>query len=102
VSGTNSTEGANRGRAGRGGELKLSVGPREFRTAAVTASYERHDRLLTVEDVADMLQMSPAWVRAHANGRRKPELRSVKCGKCHRFRREVVEQFVKSLEVSVR
>lgn len=55
-------------------------------------------KLLTVEDVAQMLQMSPAWVRSHANGRRKPVLPSHKCGKCHRFKLEAVQEFLKSLE----
>ena len=56
------------------------------------------DRLLTVEDVARMLGMSTAWVRQHSNGMRRPEIPSVKLGKCVRFRRQSVLQFITSME----
>ena len=55
------------------------------------------DRLMTVEDVAHMLGMSEAWVRQHANGLRRPLIPSVKLGKCVRFRREDVLEFVRSM-----
>ena len=56
------------------------------------------DRLLTVEQVAEMLAMSSAWVRQHSNGMRRPAIPSVKLGKCVRFRREAVLDFIKSME----
>jgi hypothetical protein len=42
------------------------------------------DRLLGVEEVAHWLNMSPACVRQHANGLRRPQIPSVKLGKCVR------------------
>lgn len=56
------------------------------------------DRLLDVPEVARMLAMSEAWVRQHANGLRRPAIPSVKLGKCVRFRREAVLEFIKSME----
>jgi excisionase family DNA binding protein len=56
------------------------------------------DHLLTVEQVARMLGMSEAWVRQHSNGMRRPSIPSVKLGKCVRFRRESVLEFVRSME----
>ena len=55
-------------------------------------------RLLSVEDVAALLGMSTAWVRQHSNGMRRPAIPSVKLGKCVRFRRQQIEQFIKSME----
>jgi excisionase family DNA binding protein len=52
------------------------------------------ERLLTVQEVADWLRVKPAWVRAHANGNRKPKLPSVKLGAHRRFRREAVARFI--------
>jgi hypothetical protein len=42
--------------------------------------------------------MSAAWVRQHSSGLRRPLIPSVKLGKCVRFRRETVLQFIKSME----
>jgi len=56
------------------------------------------DRLLTVGEVAAMLGVSDAWVRQHSNGMRRPAIPSVKLGKCVRFRRESVLEFIKSME----
>lgn len=53
------------------------------------------DALLTVAEVAGMLSMSPAYVRQHSNGRRLPQIPSVKLGKCRRFRRPDVMDFIK-------
>jgi excisionase family DNA binding protein len=53
--------------------------------------------LLTVQEVADWLRVKPAWVRAHANGNRKPKLPSVKLGAYRRFRREDVARFLEEL-----
>jgi excisionase family DNA binding protein len=53
---------------------------------------------MSVEEVAEMLNMSAAWVRQHSNGLRGPAIPSVKLGKCVRFRREAVLEFIKSME----
>lgn len=55
-------------------------------------------RLLDVAEVAHLLGTSEAWVRQHASGLRQPKIPSVKLGKCVRFRREAVLEFIKALE----
>ena len=52
------------------------------------------EKLLNVQFVAEWLDLSPAWVRDHASGRRRPFLPSVKLGKLVRFRCEDVQQFI--------
>ena len=56
------------------------------------------DRLMSVDEVARMLGMSACWVRQHANGMRRPEIPSVKLGKCVRFRRQRVMEFIEQQE----
>lgn len=53
--------------------------------------------LLTVDEVAEWLRVTPAWVRAHANGNRAPKLPSLKLGAHRRFRRQAVEAFLRML-----
>ena len=55
-------------------------------------------RLLGVSEVARWLRVSPAWVRSHAGGHRRPILPSVKMGGALRFRRESVERFIADCE----
>ena len=55
------------------------------------------DRLLSVEEVAELLGMSTAWVRQHSNGMRRPSIPSIKLGKCVRSRRQDVQEFVESM-----
>jgi hypothetical protein len=55
------------------------------------------EELLTPEDVASWLRVKPAWVRAHANGNRKPELPSLKMGAYRRFRRQDIQKFLEEL-----
>ena len=50
-------------------------------------------RLLSVDDVAGMLQVSAAWVRDHAT-RKQPRLPVVRIGKLLRFRAPDVEQWI--------
>ena len=50
-------------------------------------------RLLTPTEVAELLHVSPAWVRDHAT-RRQPHLAAVRLGKLLRFRPEDVEDFI--------
>jgi predicted DNA-binding transcriptional regulator AlpA len=55
--------------------------------------------LLTVKDVAKLLNMSPAWLRQHSDGQRQPTIPSLKMGsKSVRFSRPAVEEWVKSME----
>jgi len=65
---------------------------------AHTATQPDPDRLLSVGEVAAMLGMSEAWVRQHSNGTRRPAIPSVKLGKCVRFRRDAVLDFIRSME----
>lgn len=53
--------------------------------------------LLTAEEVAVWLRRTPAWVYAHANGNRKPQLPSIKMGRPRLFRRLDVERWLEEL-----
>jgi hypothetical protein len=46
--------------------------------------------ILTAEEVAIWLRVTPAWVRAHANKNRRPFLPGFKAGKYIRFERETI------------
>ena len=50
-------------------------------------------RLLSVEQVAQILGVSPAWIRDHAT-RKQPHLKRVKVGKLLKFRPNDVEEFI--------
>lgn len=56
---------------------------------------ERQSRmqLLSVDQVALILGVSPAWVRDHAT-RKQPHLKCVKVGKLLKFRPDDVEEFI--------
>ena len=54
----------------------------------------KDDDILTVEEVAAWLRVSPAWVRAHANKSRAPFLPGMKLGKYVRFRRGAVKEVI--------
>jgi excisionase family DNA binding protein len=54
--------------------------------------------LLTVDQVAQLLGVSSAWVYQHSCGARRPSLPSVKLGRAVRFRPELLEQFVREME----
>jgi predicted DNA-binding transcriptional regulator AlpA len=56
------------------------------------------DRLMKAKEVARMLGVSPAWVRQHSNGLRRPSIPRVKLGKCVRFKRSSVLGFIESME----
>lgn len=51
------------------------------------------EKLLTVEDVAQWLGVSPAWCRDHSS-RKSPRLPVVRVGKLLRFRAADVEKWV--------
>lgn len=51
--------------------------------------------LLTVEQVAAILHVSPAWVRDHAT-RKQPRLPVVKVGKLLRFHPRDIEAWIQS------
>ena len=65
--------------------------------APLQVAHADPDRLLDVPEVAAMLRMYEAWVRQHSNGLRQPAIPSIKLGKCVRFRREDVLEFIKSM-----
>lgn len=67
-------------------------------TDSPNPSHKADDDILTVEEVAEWLHMTPAWVRAHANGRRRPQLPGIKLGKYIRFRRGAVRQTLERWE----
>lgn len=52
------------------------------------------ERLLTVKEVAEILRVSGQWVRAHANGSRRPVLKCVRLGKSVRFREADVQTLI--------
>lgn len=56
------------------------------------------EKLLTVQEVAAMLGISPAWVRSHSNGSRQPQIPAVRMGSRVRFRRGTVAKFIDDLE----
>jgi len=64
----------------------------------MTTTEDKPDRLMSVTEVAEWLQVSKAWVIAHANGNRRPALIRVKVGKCVRFRRQDIDRFIKECE----
>jgi predicted DNA-binding transcriptional regulator AlpA len=51
------------------------------------------DRFLTIQEVAEQLQMSTKWVSAHAQGR-GVRITGFKLGKCWRFRQSDVDALV--------
>jgi excisionase family DNA binding protein len=53
----------------------------------------RQESLLTTQEVAEWLSVSPGWVRDHAT-RKQPRLPSLKLGKLLRFRTEDVKEFI--------
>lgn len=55
----------------------------------------RPERLLTAQEAASWLGVSPRWVLAHAAGLNRPILPSVKLGKAVRFERSDVEEFIR-------
>jgi hypothetical protein len=59
---------------------------------------ERDGDILTVNEVAAWLQVSPSWVRLHSKRHRNPFLPSFKVGKYLRFRRSALRHVVKSWE----
>lgn len=56
------------------------------------------ERLIAVREVAEMLGMSPTWVRQHAAGRRKPVMPCVRFGMAMRFRESEVWAWVEEMK----
>jgi len=52
------------------------------------------NRLLSADEVAQLLGVSRAFVLAHSNGNRRPKLPSVKLGKLVKFQAEAIEKFI--------
>ncbi|HWR49605.1 MAG TPA: helix-turn-helix domain-containing protein [Bryobacteraceae bacterium] len=63
-----------------------------------SVSRDGYEGLLTVRQVAAILQVSPAFVHDHASGRRRPVLHRVKLGRLVRFHRSDVDAFVRECE----
>lgn len=82
------TEGAD---APKKQQFDLCVAAIQPHTVAVTP--ELGMRLYSVEQVAQILGVSPAWVRDHAT-RKQPHLKRVKVGKLLKFRPVDVEGFI--------
>ena len=59
-----------------------------------TTQATQDDVVLTVEEVAAWLRVTPSWVTAHAAGRRRPYLPCFKAGRHPRFLRSAIRQFV--------
>jgi len=57
------------------------------------------DRLLTAEEIADRLGVTPQWVWAQARAGQMPHVR---LGRYRRFRESAVEAWVDELEVGTR
>jgi excisionase family DNA binding protein len=64
----------------------------EFRSSATESSLS--EDLLTPEQVARRLRVSPRWVRDHAT-RRSPRIPAVDLGSRVRFRPSDVEEFIR-------
>ena len=62
---------------------------------ADVVSFTSGKRLLVPDEVAQWLGVSPGWVRDHAR-RKEPRMKAVKVGKLLRFRREDVEEFIRT------
>ncbi len=56
------------------------------------------DDLLTAEEVAALLRMTPSWVYAQTRRRRIPHLR---LGRYVRYRREALEPWMREIETLV-
>jgi len=54
------------------------------------------ERLLTPREVAQILNVSAAWVYDHAD-RKRPQIPSVRLGKAVRFRPEDVRTFIEEM-----
>ena len=54
--------------------------------------------LLSAATVANRLGVSKSWVLAHASGRRRPILKSIKLGKRVMFRPSDVDEFIHCCE----
>ncbi len=48
-------------------------------------STQKPQKLMTVREVSEWLQISEVWVRHHATGRRRPYLPTIRMGKTLRF-----------------
>jgi excisionase family DNA binding protein len=59
----------------------------------------RAEQLLTVTEVAKVLNVSKNWVREHSSGRARPYLRSIRFGRNIRFHEDDVRQFIEECRV---
>jgi excisionase family DNA binding protein len=54
--------------------------------------------LLSVEQVAELLGVSAAWVYQHSRGDRRPRVPSVRLGRVVRFKRDSILRFIEEME----
>ena len=52
------------------------------------------DRLLTVDEVADLLRVKPSWIYERVRARKGVKLPHIKMGHYLRFEREAIEEFL--------
>ena len=57
------------------------------------------EKLLSVEEVAEILHVSEGWVRDHAT-RKRPRLPVIKLGRCLRFRQVDIECWITEMTVA--
>jgi len=55
---------------------------------------QKKERLLTAGEVAEWLRVQHSWIHAHATGRRRPHLPSIKLGGSLRFRESDIQKFI--------
>jgi excisionase family DNA binding protein len=55
-------------------------------------------KIYTAAQVADWLKVSLSFVRSHAEGRRRPFMKSIKMGRTRRFRESDVLTFIEDCE----
>lgn len=65
---------------------------------SIAAALAEQKRLMTVAEVAELLQMSPAWVRQHAAGDRRPFIPCVRMGKAMRFDPDEIAEFIAEMK----
>jgi excisionase family DNA binding protein len=72
-------------------------GPSLATDVSADAQSEAADDLLTAEEVAAVLRVTPAWVYAQTRRRRIPHLR---LGRYVRYRRDALEEWMQQVENS--
>jgi excisionase family DNA binding protein len=61
----------------------------------IESSHARFENLLTADEVAGLLRMTPAWVYAETRRNRIPHMR---LGRYFRYRRSAIEAWIREIE----